>query len=85
MFDLTVSSPKRILFEDAVNHVFLNGDDSEYELLSFHAHLVGVLRQGQIVIDNKKTIPIKKGVVNFYENRCTILIEEQDTDKIRGA
>ena len=76
MFDLTVISPKRVLFNDAVNHVFLDGDDTEYELLGFHAHLVGVLKQGRIVIDNKKTISIQKGIVRFYENRCTVLVEE---------
>ena len=76
MFDLTITSPKRVLFDDAVNHVFLDGDDTEYEILSFHAHLVGVLREGRIVIDNKTAVPIKKGIVRFYENRCSVLIEE---------
>ena len=83
MFDLTVVSPKQVLFNDAVNHVFLDGDDSEYELLSFHAHLIGVLREGQIVINNKHAIPIKKGIVRFYENKCAILVEEVDATQIR--
>ena len=82
MFDLMITSPKRVLFDDAVNHVFLDGDDVEYELLSFHAHLVGVLREGLIVIDNKKAIPIKKGIVRFYENKCTILVEELGAGQI---
>lgn len=76
MFDLTVISPKRVLFDDAVNHLFLDGDDTEYELLSFHAHLIGVLREGRIIINNRKAIPIKKGIIRFYENRCSILVEE---------
>lgn len=76
MFDLTIISPQRILFDDAVERVFLDGDDSEYELLSFHAHLIGVLREGKIIINNKSVIRIRKGVVNFYENRCMILVEE---------
>jgi len=76
MFDLTIISPKRILFNDAVRNVFLDGDETEYELLSFHAHLLGVLRQGLIVIDEIKAIPIRKGIVRFYENKCLILIEE---------
>ena len=76
MFDLTVISPKKILFNDAVNHLFVNGDETEYELLSFHAHLVGVLGEGNIVINNKKAIPVKKGIVKFYENKCVILVEE---------
>ena len=83
MFDLTVISPKRILFNDAVNHVFLDGDDTEYELLGFHAHLIGVLREGKIVIDNKKAILIKKGIVRFYENKCAILVEELDASQLQ--
>ncbi len=85
MLDLTVVSPKRILFDDAVTHVFMDGDDSEYEILSFHAHLVGVLREGKIIIDNKKSIPIKKGIVRFYENRCSILVEELDAAVISNV
>ena len=80
MFDLTVISPKRVIFDDAVNHVFLDGNDTEYEILSFHAHLIGILREGRIIIDNKKAIPVKKGIVRFYENRCSILIEELSPD-----
>ena len=76
MFDLEVVSPKRTLFKDAINHLSLDGDETEYEILGFHAHLIGVLRQGQIVIDNKKAIPVKKGIIRFYENKCTVLVEE---------
>ena len=77
MFDLTIISPERVLFNEAVTRVVLDGDESEYELLSFHAHLIGVLREGDIVIDNKSMIPIRKGVVKFYENKCLILVEER--------
>lgn len=85
MFDLTVISPERILFNDAVNRVLLDGDDTEYELLSFHAHLIGVLRRGRIIIDNKKAIAIKKGIVKFFENKCTILVEELHEDTFGHA
>ena len=82
MLDLTIVSPKRVLFNDAVNKVLLDGDESEYELLSFHAHLMSVLRQGNIVIDDKKVIPIQKGIAKFYENKCLILVEEIPERKI---
>ncbi len=85
MFDLTIISPKKILYNDAVNQLFLDGDDTEYELLSFHAHLIGVLRPGRIVINNKLAIPIKKGIVTFYENKCTVLVEEEDAAQIRDS
>lgn len=78
MFDLTITSPKRVLFNDAVERVFVDGDETEYEFLSFHAHVLGVLREGRIIINNKKAISIRKGIVRFYENKCFILVEEPE-------
>lgn len=71
-----ITSPKRVLFNDAVTKVLVDGDDSEYEFLSFHTHVLGVMREGRIIINNKKTIPIRKGIVRFYENKCFMLVEE---------
>ncbi len=82
MFDLMIISPKRVLFDDAASRVFLDGNETEYELLSFHVHLIGILRKGKIVIDEKKGILIKKGVVKFYENKCVILVEEPDPSEV---
>ncbi len=76
MFDLRIVSPQRLIYDEPADHVFLSGDDSEYELLSYHAHLMGVLGPGNIVIDNKKAVPVQSGIVRFYENTCTILVEE---------
>ncbi|MFT7637192.1 MAG: F0F1-type ATP synthase epsilon subunit [Candidatus Omnitrophota bacterium] len=76
MFDLLVVSPKRVIFDEAVEKVRLDGDQSEYEFLSFHARTMGKLRQGNVIIDEKHTIPIKSGVVRFIDNQCTILCEE---------
>ncbi len=76
MFDLLIVSPKRIIFDDAVEKVRLDGDQSEYEFWSFHARSMGKLRQGNIIINDKQTIPIKSGVVRFIDNQCTILCEE---------
>ena len=56
MFDLKIISPKRIIFEDAVGRVQIDGDEGEYELLSFHAHIIGVLRAGKIIINDKKAV-----------------------------
>ncbi len=78
MLDLTVISPKRVIFNDAVTNLFLDGPSVEYEILSYHVHFMGILRAGKIIINNKLGIAIKKGVVQFYENKCVILVEEAD-------
>ncbi len=77
MFDLLIVTPKKVLMDEAVERVFLDGISTEFELLSFHAHLVGILRRGRIIINNRKAILVNKGVVKFFENKCVILVEEQ--------
>lgn len=80
MFDLTVVTPKRVIFEDAVERVVVDGDESEYELMSFHAKTLGLLREGEIIINNKISIPIKAGIVSFNDNKCMILAEEYEPE-----
>jgi len=78
MFDLKIISPRRVIFEKEVSRVWLDGDDTEYEFLSFHAPCIGVLREGNIVIDGKVAIPIRQGVARFVNNECMILVEENE-------
>ena len=74
MFDLIVITPQKTIFNDAVKNLWVEGNDSEYELLSFHAHLVGLIRN-RIIIDKERVINFKKGAVRFYENKCVVMIE----------
>ena len=64
------------MYENEVQSVFLTGDKGEYELLAYHYPLLGVLSQGDIVINWQEQIPIKGGVVRFFANECIILVEE---------
>ncbi len=75
-FRCTILSPKNLIFENDVNSLFIVGDRSEYELLAYHYPLIGLVQKGDIIIDWKKTIPINSGVLRFFANECTILIEE---------
>ncbi len=81
MFDLTIVTPKRVIFEDAVERVLIDGDESEYELMSFHSKTLGLLRAGDIIINNKIAIPVKAGIVAFNDNKCLILAEEFESDE----
>ena len=79
-FRCIILSPKNLIYEKEVVSIFFQGDRGEYELLAYHYPLVGILTEGDIVIDQRDRIPVKSGVVRFYANECTILIEEtQDT------
>ena len=83
IFRCVVLSPKSLVFENEVNSVFIKGDRGEYELLAYHYPLVGLVSQGEIVVDNERKIPVNSGIVRFFANECTILIEE--SEKIKPA
>lgn len=72
-----ILSPNRLIYENEIQSIFLRGDQGEYEILAYHYPLLGVLTKGNIVINWKEKIPVEGGVVRFFANECTILIEEQ--------
>lgn len=76
-FKCVILSPNRLIYESTINSLFLTGDKGEYELLPYHYSLLGVLREGDVIINWKERVPIKKGVVRFFANECTIMIEEK--------
>ena len=75
-FRCIILSPKNLIYENEVTRLFLRGDRGEFELLAYHYPLVGIVAQGNIVIDLTKRIPVRSGIVRFYANECTVLIEE---------
>ena len=77
-FRCTILSPKNLIFESNVSSLFIVGDRSEYELLAYHYPLVGLVQKGDIVIDWKRRIPIRSGILRFFANECTILVEETE-------
>ena len=72
-------SPKNVVFESEVNSLFIIGDRSEYELLAYHYPLIGLLAKGEIVVDWQRRIPVQSGIVRFFANECTILVEETES------
>ena len=77
IFALKILNPKHVVFQGNVESVFLPGDSGEFELLAYHVPIVSLLKEGEIVVDWKVRIPIKKGMVRFLGNECVILIEQQ--------
>lgn len=76
-FSLKVLNPKHVVFQGRVESLFLPGDAGEFELLAYHAPIVSLLKAGEIVVDWKTRIPIKRGMVRFCDGECVILLEEQ--------
>jgi F0F1-type ATP synthase epsilon subunit len=77
-FKCTILSPKNLIFESQVSSLFIIGDRSEYELLAYHYPLIGLVKEGDIIIDWQKNIPVRSGILRFFANECTILVEETE-------
>jgi len=77
-FHCVILSPKNLIFESEVNSLYIIGDRTEYELLAYHYPLIGLVQQGDIIIDWKKSLPIRSGILRFFANECTILVEESE-------
>jgi len=80
-FSLKILNPKHVVYEGQVSSVFLPGDAGEFELLAYHVPIVSLLKEGDIVVDWKSRIPIKKGMIRFMNEECVILLEEQNAKK----
>ncbi|MCA9399308.1 MAG: hypothetical protein KC618_06135 [Candidatus Omnitrophica bacterium] len=76
-FKCVILSPNELLYQNEIESLFLTGDRGEYELLAYHYPLVGVLKKSDIIINFNESIPIKGGVVRFFANECTIIVEEE--------
>ena len=77
---LTVLSPKQTIFDGEAKSVFLPGDLAEFEILDYHVPIVSLLRTGNVVVDWKNNIPIRRGMVKFDRNECMILVEEKSRE-----
>ncbi|MEI6564568.1 MAG: hypothetical protein WCO42_09725 [bacterium] len=82
-FSLKILNPKHVVFEGMVGSVFLPGDAGEFELLAYHVPIVSLLKEGEIIVDWKTRIPIKKGMIRYLDEECVILLEEQGAPKVK--
>lgn len=75
-FKISIMTPEALLYQNEVESVFFVGDQGEYELLPYHYPVLGVLKEGNIIINWKEAVPIKFGIVKFFANDCIVLVEE---------
>ena len=75
-FKCVVLSPNSLVYQKEIYSIFLTGDRGEYEILAYHYPLLGVLKKGHIIINWEEKLSIGGGVIRFYANECTILVEE---------
>lgn len=81
-FKCIILSPRKLIYENEVQSLFLTGDQGEYELLAYHYPLLGVLKKGDVIINWDHKISIEGGAVRFFANECTIMVEEKLEKKV---
>ena len=74
--DVSVLSPKEIIFEGKANSVILPGESGVFEVLPFHKRLLSRLVYGTAFID-MQNFPIHRGIVKVDQNKVTIILEER--------
>ena len=74
VMDVTVLTPRRVLFNGKARNIILPGELGVFEVLPFHKSLLSRLISGILYID-EKGIAITRGVVKVYNNIVTIIIE----------
>ena len=77
-FKCVILSPNSLIYENEISSLFLTGDRGEFEILPYHYPVIAVLKEGDIVINGQEKIHVNGGVVRFFANECTILIEESE-------
>jgi len=75
-FKISIMTPESLLYSKEVESVFFTGDKGEYELLPYHYPVLGVLTEGNIILNWREAVPIKFGIVKFFANDCVVLVEE---------
>ena len=73
---VTIITPARTLYDGEAWSVFLPGFGGEFEVMNNHKPIMSLLREGQIVLNWEKTVPLKKGIVKAFRNELVALIEE---------
>ncbi|MEI6631874.1 MAG: hypothetical protein WCL25_04600 [bacterium] len=73
--EVSVLSPKEIIFEGQVKSLIVPGEQGVFELLSFHKRILSRLISGTLVVDGQ-SIYIRRGVIKVNQNIVTVLVEE---------
>lgn len=77
MFTVSVLDVEKValIFKEMASCVVLPGEDGEFSVLDFHQAIVSSLGEGVIKIDEKHSIPIKKGIARMEGSEVAILVE----------
>jgi F-type H+-transporting ATPase subunit epsilon len=79
MYQLSIVSPRQVVFEGKVKSVKVPGAAGSFEMLTDHAPIIALLKKGPVYVVNenleKQQFNIAGGFVEFKHNQCTILAD----------
>lgn len=77
-FQLSLTSPEKLLFEEQVDQVDLPGAEGDLGVLAGHAPIVALLRPGLVTASagsERETFVVLGGIAEFSSEKLTILAE----------
>ena len=77
-FQLSLTSPEKLLFEEQVDQADLPGAEGDLGVLAGHAPIVTLLRPGLVTAsadDSRETFVVLGGIAEFSNEKLTILAE----------
>jgi F-type H+-transporting ATPase subunit epsilon len=75
LLDVTILSPKEILFEGQAKSIIFPGEQGVFEVLAYHKPLLSRLISGIMLVDDK-SFPIRRGIVKVNKNKVTVIVEQ---------
>jgi len=76
MLDTIILSPQRVIFKGVLESIIFPGEAGVFEVLPYHRNIISRLIRGEIVLNQKKVLPIKRGIVKVERNKVVAVVEE---------
>ncbi len=74
---IRIVTPAGMLREAQCRCVLVRSRDAEFEVLDFHAPLVSIIEQGEVLIDGTDAVAVESGLCCVAEGLCLVMVEKQ--------
>ena len=75
LLEVFIVTPREILFEGKAHSVVLPGEMGIFEVMINHKPLFTRLLAGEVIVDEERSIPIRRGVAKVMSNRILAVVE----------
>jgi len=75
MLEVSLLTPKEVIFEGNASSIIVPGEEGVFEVQPFHKQILSRLISGVLFID-EQSFSVQRGIINVNQNKVTIIIEE---------